>query len=148
MKETFVASAKKLPDGMQVEVSSRSFTFLLDEPKELGGTDKAMNPVEAIMGALGACQTICAMSFAKSQGINLEGFHVELEGDLDPDGFKGKNPNVRNGFSEIRYTMHFKSDAPKEKLEAFADYIEKVCPVGDNLSRGVPLIRAGIVAER
>ena len=147
MKETFAAKAKKLPGGMQVEVGARNFKFLLDEPENLGGTDKGMNPVEAVLCALGACQTICAFAFAKSQGINLKDFHVELEGDLDPDGFMGKKPNIRNGFSEIRFTMHFNTDAPKDQVEKFADFIESRCPVGDNLSNGVSLVRTGIVVE-
>ena len=127
MLTTFKANAKKLPDGMQVETSCRNFKILLDEPPELGGTDKGMNPVEAVLCALGACQSIVAAFFAASQGITLDGFSVELEGDLDPDGFMGKAP-VRNGFSEIRFKMHFKTNAPQEKVEAFADFIEKTCP--------------------
>jgi len=147
MKQTFAATAKKLPTGCQVDVGARSFKILLDEPPVLGGTDEGMTPVEAILCALGGCQAIVAFAFAKSQGIDLEDFSVSLEGDLDPDGFLGKNPNVRNGFSEIRYTMHFKTSSSKDKVEAFADYIESHCPVGDNLSNGVPLVRTGVVVE-
>lgn len=146
MLATFKASAKKLPEGLQVETDSRSFKILLDEPKELGGTDKGLNPVEAILCALGACQTIVAFAFAQSQGITLEGFHVDVEGDLDPDGFLGKAP-VRNGFQVIRYTMYFKTNASKEKAEAFANFIESRCPVGDCLQNGVNLVRAGVVVE-
>ena len=146
MLTTFKASAKKLPEGLQVETDSRGFKILLDEPQALGGTDKGLNPVEAILCALGACQTIVAFAFAQSQGIALEGFHVDVEGDLDPDGFLGKAP-VRNGFQEIRYTMHFKTNAPKEKAEAFASFIESRCPVGDCLQNGVKLVRSGVIVE-
>jgi uncharacterized OsmC-like protein len=146
MLTTFKATAKKLPEGLLVETDSRGFKVLMDEPKDLGGSDKSLNPVENVLCALGACQTICAFAFAKSQGIDLEDFHVELEGDLDPDGFMGKAP-VRNGFQEIRFTMHFKTNASQEQAEKFADFIEGHCPVGDCLQNGVPLVRAGVVID-
>jgi uncharacterized OsmC-like protein len=146
MLTTFKASAKKLPNGMQVETSARGFKFNLDEPADLGGTDTAMNPVEALLCALGACQSIVAAAFARAQRFKFEEISIELEGDLDPDGFMGK-ANVRNGFQEIRYTMHFKTQESREKAEAFANFIESRCPVGDCLANGVTLVRSGVVIE-
>lgn len=146
MLTTFKATAKKMPEGLQVETNSRGFKILMDEPEDLGGTNAAMNPVEAVLCALGACQTIVASAFAQAQDFTFEEFHVELEGDLDPDGFMGLS-DARNGFQEIRFVMHFKSNESKEKAEAFADFIEKTCPVGDCLSNGVKLVRAGVVLD-
>ncbi len=100
--ETFKAVSKKLPEGLAVESEVRGFKMVLDEPKELGGTNKGMNPVEALLCALGSCQTIVASVFAKANGINLQDFWVELEGDIDLDGFMGKS-DVRPGFLEIRF---------------------------------------------
>ena len=144
MLTTFKAVSKMLPEGLQVESNSRSFKIYADEPEELGGTDKAMNPVEMVLCALGSCQTIVAKAFAQAQGFTFEELHVELEGDLDPDGFMGL-ADVRNGFQEIRYTMHFKTDEPQEKVDAFAAFIEKSCPVGDCLENGVKLVNSGAV---
>ncbi|WP_217587463.1 OsmC family protein [Lentibacillus saliphilus] len=144
MLTTFKAVTKKLPEGLQVECNSRGFKILADEPKELGGTDKAMNPVEIVLCALGACQSIVASAFAQAHNFSYEEFHVELEGDLDPDGFMGL-ADVRTGFQEIRFTMHFKTDESQEKAEAFAEFIEKTCPVGDCLANGVKLVQSGVV---
>ncbi|WP_367567976.1 OsmC family protein [Lacrimispora sp.] len=146
MLTTFKATAKKLPDGLQVETNSRGFKILLDEPEDLGGTDAAMNPVEALLCALGACQTIVASAFAAAHDVVFEEFHVELEGDLDPDGFMGL-ADVRNGFQEIRFVMHFKTNEPKEKIEKFAEFIEQTCPVGDCLANGVKLVLSGVAID-
>lgn len=140
MLETFKATAKKVPGGLKVETESRGFNIILDEPKSLGGSDQGMNPVEALLCALGACQTIVASAFARAQGFKFEEFHVELEGDLDTDGFLGKNPNVRKGFQEIRYNMFFKTEESQERTEAFVQFIERTCPVGDSLEHGVTLV--------
>ncbi|MCL1871515.1 MAG: OsmC family protein [Promicromonosporaceae bacterium] len=147
MKLTFSANVRKIDGGMRVEAKSRGFSMVIDEPPMLGGTDTAMTPVEAVLGALGACQTIVAFAFAKSQGIDLSGFHVEVDGDLDTDGFLGKDPNVRNGFSEIRYRMHFETDASQAEVERFAEFIEAHCPVGDIIENPVPLVRTGVVVH-
>ncbi len=146
MIETFKAVTTKTETGLQVEAQARGFKVILDEPKSLGGTDTGMNPVEMILCALGACQTICVAAFAKAQNFTYEGFHVELEGDLDPDGFMGK-ADVRNGFQEIRFSMHFKTDEPQEKCEAFAEFVENTCPVGDNLANGTKLVLTKVVKE-
>jgi len=139
MKATIKASAKKLSQGMQVQTDAGKFRLILDEPESLGGTDLGMSPVEALLCALGACQSIVAASFAKKQGIRFEEFSVELEGDMDT--------KVRKGFEEIRYQMHFKSEEPLEKLQEFAAFIESRCPVGDCLQNGVRLVNAGVVVD-
>lgn len=146
MITTFKATAKKLPMGLQVEADSRGFKIVLDEPKELGGTNVGMNPVEAVLCALGVCQTIVAAAFAKAQKFKFEEFYVELEGDLDPNGFMGL-ADVRNGFQEIRYTMHMKTEESQERAEAFAKFIESRCPVGDCLQNGVKLVNAGVIRD-
>jgi uncharacterized OsmC-like protein len=146
MLTTFKAKATKLPGGMQVETQSRNFKFLIDEPKSLGGTDVAMSPVEVLLGALGGCQAIVAAAFAKAHDVKFEDFFVEIEGDIDLGGFMG-TADVRTGFQEIRYSMHFKTNEPKEKMEKFVEFIERTCPVGDSIENGVKLVNAGLVIE-
>lgn len=141
--EQFNATAH-LQAGTLVKVKARGFEFTLDEPPELGGTDTAMNPVEALLGALGACQAIVARSYAPMFKVELEEFWVELEGDLDPDGFMNK-AEVRCGFSDIRYTYHIKSSSPEQSINDFIDFIGTKCPVGDSLTQGVNLTLAGVV---
>lgn len=129
----FKANVKWTGKGVYCEASSRDFTVGLDEPKELGGTDKAMNPVEMLLNALGGCMSICAAAFAKKCGVDLKGCNVELEGDLDPEGFLGINPNVRTGYQEIRYKINIDSPSPKENIEKLIALIEERCPVSDTL---------------
>lgn len=130
----------KLTKGMRVECKSRGHEFLLDEPTGLGGTDTGMNPVEAVLCALGACKCIVARCFAKAHGIDLQDFHIELEGDLDPDGFMGKNKNVKIGFSEVRTKICIKSSSPKEDIEKFVEFIDRTCPVEDTLKNSPKMV--------
>lgn len=142
----FKAVATKTDVGMQVECESRNFKIIIDEPPESGGADTGMTPVEAQLCALGACQSIVAAAFAESQNFKFEKFYVEIEGDLDPDGFMGL-ADVPKGFQEIRFTMHFKTDEPQEKCEAFARFIQNTCPIGETLKTGVSLVCTGVVKD-
>nr|WP_256123733.1 OsmC family protein [Paenibacillus chitinolyticus] len=135
-----------MQEGVVVKVSSRNFEFTIDEPKSLGGTDTGMNPVEALLGSLGACQSIVARVYAKKFDINLEDFRVEVEGDLDLDGFFKKS-DVRPGYSDIRYTFYIKTDAPRERVEEFIQFLEETCPVGDSIANLVNLKLNRIVIE-
>lgn len=130
--EVFKAQVK-WQQGLVCEAEARGFKVKMDEPPELGGSNTAMNPVEMLLSALGGCVTICAAAFAPACKVKLADFYVEVEGDLDPDGFLGKNPNVRKGFSDIRFTMYIKSDSPQENIDALVKMIEKTCPVSDTL---------------
>ncbi|MBW7473854.1 OsmC family protein [Paenibacillus oenotherae] len=142
---TFKATAH-LQEGVAVKVRSRHFETIIDEPKSLGGTDTGPNPVEALLGALGACQSIVARVYADRFNIRLDDFRVEVEGDLDLDGFFKKS-DVRPGYSDIRYTFHIKTDAPKERVEEFIAFLEQTCPVGDTIENKVNLQLTGIVIE-
>lgn len=131
-KEVFKSVATLL-EGVTVECVSRDHQFILDEPKELGGADKGMNPCEALLSALGACKCIVAGSFAQAKGIDIQDLKIEVEGDLDPDGFMGKNPNAKIGFTEIRTMVNIKSSSSEEEIKAFVEFIDKTCPIADTL---------------
>lgn len=143
--QTFKATAH-LQDGVKVKARSRQFELTIDEPKSLGGTDTGMNPVEALLASLGACQSIVARVYAPKFGVKLDDFQVDVEGDLDLDGFFNRS-EVRPGYSEIRYTFVIKTDSPKDKVEEFIRFIESKCPVGDTIANPVNLKLNSIVIE-
>jgi uncharacterized OsmC-like protein len=129
----FKATATSL-EGLSVKCETRGFSFQLDEPESLGGTDTGMNPVEAVLSALGACKCIVARAFAQAKHINLQDVHIDLEGVLDPDGFVGKNKDAKIGFSKITTKFYFKADNTPEQLKKFAEFIEAHCPVHDTIA--------------
>ena len=144
-KTTFKATAH-LQQGVQVKAKSRNFEIIIDEPKELGGTDTGMNPVELTLAALGACQAIVARVYARKFKIEFDDLWIDVEGDLDTDGFLNKS-DVRRGYSDIRYNIHIVTDAPREKVEEFVAFIEKTCPVGDTIANPVNLKLNEIILE-
>jgi len=146
MLTTFKATARKLSDGMQVDTESHGFKILFDEPEKMGGTNKGINPMSAMLSVLGGCQAIVATMFAKQFKIEFSDFYLDIEGDMDMRGIMQKAP-VRAGFQEIRFKMHFKSNNTEEELLEFSKFIEKNCPISDSLAHGVKLVNEGVVID-
>src|SRR5690625_5183186 len=131
---TFKSDVKWEKEGVLSTAHINNHKVIIDEPPSLGGTDKGPNPVEYLLAALGGCINVLVVAFADQFEVKVEDVQVELEGDLDPDGFLGKNPNVRPGFEEIRYEIILDSPSPQENIDALIAHVEKVCPVKDTLT--------------
>lgn len=56
-----------------------------------------MNPIELALCSLCACQTITTAIFSGFYGIPVDDVTVEVEGEMDSDGFGGVDPNIRPG---------------------------------------------------
>ncbi len=132
-------SRSKLHTGFRSDVQIREHRVVVDEPPQLGGSDAGPNPIELLLGALGACQEITYQAYAKALGIPLESVSVELEGDIDLRGFFGVDAAVRAGFQRIRGRVHLVSDAPRDDLTRLKAMVDQHCPVLDMLSTPVPV---------
>ncbi len=122
--------------GFESEIQIRDFSITIDEPERLGGTNKGPNPVEVMLGSLGACLDFTGTIVAKQMGYALEDFQLEIEGDLDPRGVKGE-ADVSPGFQEIRVKVTKIEGVPEEEISKFLETIEKRCPVDSTLEKGV-----------
>lgn len=131
--KTFQSDVKWTGEGVLSIADIGGKNVIIDEPLSLGGTDKGPNPVEYVLAALGGCINVLVTTFAESFDVEIKDVQVHIEGDLDPDGFLGKNPNVRPGYEEIRYRVELDSPSPQEKINALLEHVDKICPVKDTL---------------
>lgn len=127
----------ELVDGFITKSQIRQFHFTVDEPKQLGGTDTAPNPVEYVLAALGTCQEIVYKAYATVLDIPLDSVKVSVRGSLDLRGLFGVDENVKAGFDEIIYETVLVSSAEQSKLQKLINIVEKNCPVLDTLTRAV-----------
>jgi uncharacterized OsmC-like protein len=128
-----------LKDGFLAEVNIRDFTFVSDEPQELGGTNKGPNPVEYVLGAFAACQEIVVKAYATVLGIEVSSVNVEIEGDMDLHGFLNLS-DERAGFTDVRYKTTIVTDeSDHEKLQQLEEFTLTRCPVLDIIKKPVPL---------
>lgn len=95
---------------------SRSFSWKVDEPRQLMGNNHGPNPQELLLSGLGACMMVAFVAGATAESIQLESVRIDLDATLDLRGFLGIGSNATVGFPEIRYTIHVEADATDEQL--------------------------------
>jgi uncharacterized OsmC-like protein len=132
-KAVFSATSE-LTSGLRSTASIRGkFSVAMDEPKALGGTDTAPNPVEVILASLAGCQEITWKAYGQATGTPIESVSVHLDGHIDLRGFFAVDEKVRPGFQEIRGTVTVKSSATTEQLQGLKEIVDGHCPVLDML---------------
>ncbi len=125
--------------GFRTTTTIRDFaTIATDEPRGLGGTATAPNPVEHLLGALGSCLAIGYAANASVAGIRIDDLRIDIEGDLNLKSFLGIEPG-NAGYETIRATVHIESDADDEAIARLHETVVATSPVGHSLNRAVPL---------
>ncbi len=123
--------------GFETETASRGFSVTIDEPQELGGTNKGPNPVEVLLGSLGTCQQIVIVAYAAMLGIELDELSIDVRGKLDLQGMFNL-ADVPSGFQSIHFETRLRArDATPEQLEQLKTLALAHCPVLDTLQRPV-----------
>jgi uncharacterized OsmC-like protein len=119
--------------------TSRQFTFLVDEPNELGGEDLAANPVEYLLAAYAGCINVVINLIAKELDVQLNSIKINIDGDLDAARLLGHSTKERAGFQSLNVHIDFETSAPQERIDLLFNSLKQRCPVSDNLSNTTPI---------
>ena len=117
----------------------RRFTIDIDEPHELGGSNRFANPQEHLIAALNACIMVGYVAQCAVRGITLENLAIETEGEIDLRGFLGIDPAVTRGYDNLRYKVRIKGNGTKEQFAEIHEAVMATSPNFYNLSRPVAL---------
>ena len=109
-----------------------------DEPRGMGGTDSAPNPVEQLLAALGNCLAVGYAVGASAAGITIRALRIDIEGDLDLHAFLGLGDG-HPGFSAIRVAVHLDTDAEADAVAELHAKVAATSPVGQTLSQTIPV---------
>jgi len=120
-------------------VEARDFTFSVDEPTDMGGTNAGPNPVEYLLGALAGCLNVVGHQIAAEMDIEMKTIEIDIEGDLDPRKFMGQAEEPRAGYQTVDVTLTAETDADDETLGEWLEAVEERCPVSDNISNATPV---------
>ena len=123
--------------GFGGEHVERRFSIDVDEPFELGGTNRFANPQEHLLAALNACMMVGYVAQCAVRGINLENLEIETEGDIDLRGFLGLDPRCRAGYESLRYTVRIRGDGTREQFEEVHAAVMATSPNFYNLSPAI-----------
>jgi uncharacterized OsmC-like protein len=123
----------------------RRFSIDIDEPHELGGSNRFANPQEHLIAALNACMTVGYVAQCAVRGITLESLAIETNGEIDLRGFLGIDPAVPQGYENLSYTVRIKGNGTKEQFNEVHEAVIATSPNFYNLSRAVALKPALVI---
>ena len=132
--------------GMGGEQVPRRFSIDIDEPCELGGSNRFANPQEHLLAALNACMMVGYVAQCAVRGIALESLEIETDGEIDLRGFLGIDPAVLPGYETLSYTVRIKGSGTKEEFAEIHDAVLATSPNFYNVSRPVTL-KPNLVVE-
>lgn len=117
----------------------RRFAIDIDEPCELGGTNRFANPQEHLLAALNACMMVGYAAQCAVRGITLESLEIETDGEIDLRGFLGIDPAVPPGYENLRYIVRIKGSGTREEFAEIHEAVMATSPNFHNVSRPVTL---------
>ena len=128
--EGFAIGGQKVP---------REFSIDIDEPYELGGSNRSANPQEHLLAALNACMMVGYAAQCAVRGITLESLEIETDGEIDLRGFLGIDPAVSPGYEDLSYIVRIKGSGTKEEFAEIHEAVMTTSPNFYNVSRPVTL---------
>ncbi|MGY4325903.1 hypothetical protein ACVWWG_000317 [Bradyrhizobium sp. LB7.2] len=132
--ESYEIGGKKVP---------RRFSIDIDEPGELGGSNRFANPQgpsDRGTQCLHDGWICCAVRGTRNHPRSLA-----IDGAIDLRGFLGIDPAVAQGYEDLSYTVHIKGDGTKEQFAEVHNAVMATSPNFYNLARAVVLKPALVI---
>ena len=108
-----------------------SFSYTADHPEVFAAEDNGPTPVEFVLVGLATCLTAGVASVAQNRNIQLNSVKATIEGDMNILGILGGDPEVRNGFNDIRVHFDIDAEAGDADIEALVAQSQKRSAVFD-----------------
>lgn len=124
----------------------KSFKIVIDEPRELLGTDSAPNPQEFLLAALNACMTVGYVAAAAMAGVQLTKLEIATTGELDLRGFLGLDKSVKPGYDELSYVVTMAGNGTREQFSEIHETVVRTSPNRWNLANPITM-RAKLIVE-
>ncbi len=114
--------------SMRTTVEVRDFSFGIDEPVAVGGTNSAPTPMEFIAGSLNGCVSVVVEQVAKELQIDFTALQTYSIATQDTRGFAG-TADVSPFFHSYRLEIHVETplDDPATQQE-LTQQVHRRCP--------------------
>ena len=108
-----------------------TFVFDADHPECFASEDHGATPTEYVLVALASCLTAGVAAVAQHRQIQLTSVTATIEGRMSVLGILGADPDVRNGFDDIKVRFDIDADASPEDIKALVAQSQKRSAVYD-----------------
>ena len=129
----------KQPHVVAKWVGGGSTEVVMGDRKMTIGGPGNLNAVGTLLASLGACDIDVILMHAALQGLAIEEVRMELSGRFNTAGFYGA-ADEGSGYEQIESKIFIKAPgAAPEQIAYLKEQCERHSPVGDSLSRSIPL---------
>lgn len=105
------------------------------------GGEGEMRAMQVLLASLAACDVDVVAMNATLMGINIDELWIEATGHFNTQSFYGIENAAGPGYDNISYTVHIKApDVTPAQIEQLKKKCQKTSPVGDTLTKSIPLI--------
>jgi putative redox protein len=119
----------------RMDVTAGNHKLVVDQSMPQG-EDLGPNPLEYCLVSLAGCIGAIGRIIASQRKLDVRGFGVVVEGELDTDNLLGISDEKRAGFSRIDVSVDIDADMTPEEKAAFLHEIDARCPISDCLLKG------------
>jgi len=114
--------------------NEKGLTVNFDAPKEHGGEETALSPMENVLASLAACSSFHVLTILKKKRQNVSAYSVEATAERRED----PPPRV---FTKIhlKYIVKGENISPEAVESAIKLSEEKYCSVGGMLQKALPI---------
>lgn len=107
------------------------YRFEVDHPECFASQDLGATPVELVLVGLVGCLTAGVAAVAQHRHIQLRSVTATIEGTMNVLGILGADPEIRNGFDDVRVRFEIDADASRGDIEAIVAQSQKRSAVFD-----------------
>ncbi len=134
--EVTVTSIGNLNERVACRNSGQS--FIISEPKHVGGIADAPTPLEFLLSGAVGCYAAVFAFYAAKHGVAYESFEAVARTNFDVRGHMMPDAPP-SGFQKVTIAIKVKSDAPAEKLAEIERLARSGCPGIATLRDPVPV---------
>lgn len=130
-----------MEEGLRCRVEKQGETVTVtDMSTGIGGGGTAPSPGLLSMAALASCDATLFTIRAAQEGLNLTALEVTVDCESDSRGLLGLDDTIPPGNLNVRIRFRIGAkNATPERLREIVEDVVAHSPVGDDVSRAVPL---------
>ena len=125
-------------NNLQNQIITEKHTLITDEPEGSGGDELAVNPIELVLGAEGACTISVLMMFAKRMKYDLQGVEISLiHKRVRVEEIKESGAEIDNEIGyvhKIEKNIKFTGNLDEDQIEEL-QRVSQRCPVHNMIEK-------------
>ncbi len=129
MKTSVTLQAKAdCPSHSRSEIKTRDLSFVIDEPRERGGTNQGPTPTDTALAALIGCTNVIGHKCASKLGLDIGHLIIEADCEFDRRGVTLAE-EIATPFKSVVLTVKSDGTANQEDLQQVGREVAKYCPL-------------------